>query len=569
MSGVTDARPGFVPASEWATRQAERFRPGPNATGVYLFRGPRGEVLYVGKSRHLRRRVMDHLHVRDEKDEWIVGQSTSVEFVPTANEREALILEASLTKEYQPPYNTLLKDDKSYPYIAVTTGEAFPRVLFVRRPRRGGGNMLFGPYTSAREARSVARLLSETFQIRRCIRLPRRACLYYYLGTCSAPCIGAVDREAYGGQVERALTVLRGHGSGVTASLAEEMRTAAAAEEFERAARLRDALRGLRALDERQHVVGPGVGRADVVALAFPRDPANLRVAVGLLRVVEGEVRQSEPHVMEFPADDPPEPGEALRQFLVQYYGHQTMLPERLYAAGGRPPGLDEVIDWLEKDRKVAVRFAPRGRPAALARLASRLAGSYLDQLTPKATPREVLVALQDLLRIPRIPNHIEGVDISIFQGSEAVGSLVLFRNGRPEKAEYRRYRIRGVEGTNDFAMVAEVVRRRLRRRLAEQEKLPDLLVIDGGAGQVSAAQSVVEELGLADEVPVVGLAKREEELYFPDRSGPSRPNPNSPPMLLLRAVRDEAHRFAVSYHRTRRRMGLRREMDAAVPETR
>jgi excinuclease ABC subunit C len=564
MKAVPDPLPGFVPASQWAYGPEERFRPGPDTPGVYLFRGPDGEVVYVGKSKHLRRRVLDHLKVRVEKDEWILGRSTSVEFVPTANEREALLLEATLTKQYQPPYNTLLKDDRSYPYIAVTMGETFPRILVVRRPRRGRDTMLFGPYTGAREARSVARLLSETFQIRRCIRLPKRACLYYYLQQCTAPCIGLVDRTAYRAQVDDAVSALRGHGKGITASLETQMKTAARAQEFERAARLRDALRGLRSLEERQHVVGPGDGRVDVVAVALPRNPGTLRVAIGLLRVEDGEVRQSEPHVMGFPADDPPEAGELLRQFLTQYYGQQTVAPARIYIAGPRPDGIDEAVDWLQRDRQIEVRFAPTGRLASLARLATRLATSTLDQAAPAAVPRDVLKALMDLLRLPRLPNRIEGIDISIFQGAEAVGSLVVFQDGRPLKDEYRRFKIRTVEGMNDFAMVAEVVRRRLTRQLAESEKLPDLLLIDGGAGQVAAAFAVVEELGLAEEVPVVGLAKREEELYFPDRKGPVARNPNSPPMLLLRAVRDESHRFAVTYHRTRRRMGLRREMDAA-----
>jgi excinuclease ABC subunit C len=554
----------FVPASQWTYGPEERFRPGPDTPGVYLFRGPDGEVVYVGKSKHLRRRVLDHLKVRVEKDEWILGRSTSVEFVPTSNEREALLLEATLTKQYQPPYNTLLKDDRSYPYLAVTMGETFPRILVVRRPRRGRDTLLFGPYTGAREARGVARLLSETFQIRRCVRLPKRACLYYYLQQCTAPCVGLVDRAAYRAQVDDAVAALRGHGKGITASLEAQMKSAAHAEEFERAARLRDALRGLRSLDERQHVVGPGEGRVDVIAIALPNDPGTLRVAVGLLRVEDGEVRQSEPHVMGFPADDPPEPGELLRQFLTQYYGQQPVLPSRIYIAGPRPEGLGEAVEWLQRDRRIEVRFEPTGRLASLARLATHLAGSTLVQASPSAVPRDVLKALMDLLRLPRLPNRIEGIDISIFQGSEAVGSLVVFQNGRPERDEYRRFKIRTVEGTNDFAMVAEVVRRRLRRQVAESEKLPDLLLIDGGAGQVAAAATVVNELGLGEEVPVVGLAKREEELYFPDHKGPVARNPNSPAMLLLRAVRDESHRFAVTYHRTRRRMSLRREMEAA-----
>jgi len=565
MSGGAGPAPGaFVPASQLAAATGEGFRLGPDAPGVYLFRSPRGEIVYVGKARSLRRRVLDHLRAKIGKDGTIVAQSASVEFVPTSTEREALLLEASLIKQYQPPENVLLKDDRSYPYLAVTGAEEFPRIVLVRRPRRAPGTLLFGPYTSAREARSVERLLGDLFRLRRCVRLPRAACLYYHLGVCSAPCIGAIDAAHYRADVERAVRILRGQAPLVRSEVEAEMRRAAAREEFERAGLLRDALAGLGALQERQSVVGRGTGRADVLALAYPNDPASLRVALGLLRVEDGEVRGTEPHLVAIPADDLPEPGEVLRQFLTQYYGARVELPERIYVAGARPAGIDATLDELFGTRGVEVHFRPTGRYAALGRLAERLARATVDQVVPRPAPREVLVALQNLLALPTIPNRIEGIDISIFQGFEGVGSLVVFDRGSPKRSEYRRFRIRGVEGTNDFAMVAEVVRRRYARRLAEAEPLPDLLLIDGGAGQLSAAVDSLRSLGLEERVPAIGLAKREEEVYRTDRSSPMKPNPNAPPMLLLRAVRDEAHRFAVTYHRTRRRIRLREELDGA-----
>ncbi|MGA8663667.1 MAG: excinuclease ABC subunit UvrC [Thermoplasmata archaeon] len=568
MSGDREGRlPSFVPASELAAATGEGFRTGPDVPGVYLFKSARGEVVYVGKARSLRRRVLDHLRARIEKDGTILAQSSSVEFVPTANEREALLLEASLVKQYQPPYNVLLKDDRSYPYLAVTVGEEFPRVILVRRPRRRPGILLFGPYTSAREARSVEQLLGDLLQLRRCVRLPKEACLYYHLKVCSAPCIGAIDATAYRTQVDRAVAILRGNAGPVRPDLAEEMRKASGREEFERAALLRDALRGLDALSERQHVIGRGAGRADVIGLAYPQHAESLRVAVGLVHVEDGEVRGTEPHLVQVPADDIPEPGELLRQFLAQYYGGQLTPPARIYIAGPRPAGMDATLEELFAARGVEVQFRPTGRFASLARLAERLARATVDQVTPGPAPREVLRALQTLVELPTIPNRIEGVDISLFQGYEAVGSLVVFERGAPKKSEYRRFRIRGVEGTNDFAMVAEVVRRRFSRRIAEEEILPDLLLIDGGAGQVGAAVAALDELGAKDRIPVIGLAKREEELYFPERSVPLRPNPNLPPMLLLRAVRDESHRFAVTYHRTRRRIRLREEFERATPK--
>ncbi len=559
--------PSFVPASQLAAATREGFRPGPDVPGVYLFRSATGEVVYVGKARSLRRRVLDHLRARIEKDGTILAQSASVEFVPTQSEREALLLEASLVKQYQPPYNVLLKDDKSYPYLAVSIGEAAPRVYLVRRPRRRAGVLLFGPYTSAREARGVERLLGDLFQLRRCVRLPKEACLYYHLKLCSAPCIGAIGPDDYRARIDRAVDLLRGKTALVRPTVEEEMRKAAGREEFERAALLRDALGGLGALRERQSVVGRGSGRVDVLAVAFPQDASSLRVAVGLVRVEDGEVRGTEPHLVTIPPDDVPEPGEVLRQFLSQYYGSQFDLPERILVAGPRPGGLDAALDELFGYRGIDVEFAPTGRYAGIARLAERLARATVDQVVPRAAPREVLLALQSLLTLPTIPNRIEGIDISIFQGAEAVGSLVVFERGTAKRSEYRRFRIRTVPGMNDFAMVAEVVRRRYLRRLAEEEVLPDLLLIDGGAGQLSAALSALAALGLADRVPAIGLAKREEEVYVADRAEPMRPNPNAPPMLLLRAVRDEAHRFAVTYHRTRRRMRLREEFARPLPD--
>ncbi|MCI4325703.1 MAG: excinuclease ABC subunit UvrC [Thermoplasmata archaeon] len=570
MTGPSAGPTGFVPASELRAADADRFHPGPSTPGVYLFRSPRGEVIYVGKALRLRRRILDHLHARVEKDGSILAHSGSVEFVPTVTEREALLLEASLIKQYQPPYNTLLKDDRSYPYLAITVGEAFPRVLLVRRPRRSNRYLLFGPYTSAREARSVAQLLTETFRLRRCIRLPKRECLYYHIGACPAPCIGEIGVEAYRVQVDGAIHALKRHGEGLAPALETEMRAAAVKEEFERAALLRDALEGFKALTERQNVIGVGAGRADVVALAYPTDPASLRVAVGLLHIVDGEVRGTEPHLMAVPPDDVPEAGELLRQFLTQYYGERLIVPDHIYIQGPRPDGIDDVVDWLEGARGIPVGFRPTGRNAALASLAERLARATVDQVVARAPPRDVLVAVQRLLQLPTLPNRIEGIDISIFQGSEGVASLVVFERGAPAKSEYRRYKIRTVEGTNDFASIAEVVRRRFPRRAEEGEPLPDLLLIDGGRGQLGAAMEVLKEAHLDERIPAIGLAKREEEVYLPDRSEPLKPNRNAPPMLLLRSVRDEAHRFAVTYHRTRRRMRLREEFEEAgeVPVT-
>ncbi len=540
---------------------------GPSHPGVYLFKAKDGSVLYIGKARNLRKRVTDHLRLQTEKDGHITSHSTDVEFLPTRNEREALLLEAHLIRQYHPRYNVIFRDDKSYPYLALTEGEEVPRVFFVRRPKREEGMTLFGPYLSAREARSLVRLIAESFQVRRCRTLPKRACLYYHLKTCSAPCIGAISPEEYRRQVDRARLLLKGKVKEVLPGLEQEMLAASKEEEFERAAVLRDAIRGIGDLEARQHVVDLGRERTDAVDIALPTDATSLSAAVGVLRVREGSISGGDPHLLEVPADLGSPTTELLATFLLQYYGDvpdppkQVLLPDRI-------EGLEEALEALGEERGIGFVRAKAGRPKELVTMAGRMARAHLDAHARPAAPDPVLRSLMGLLELPRVPRHIEGVDISLIQGTNAVGSLVVFRNGAPSKDDYRRFRIRTVEGTDDFAMVHEVVLRRFRRLLAEEEKLPDLLLIDGGKGQLDAALSALKELGIEVEVPLASLAKQREEVFLPGRSRPVAADPNSPPLLLLRHVRDESHRFAITYHRRRRKIALREEVARAEAAT-
>lgn len=541
---------------------------GPTGPGVYVFKAPGGQVLYVGKARNLRKRVQDHLRRPTEKDEYLAAHASTVEFLPTRNEREALLLEANLIREEQPRYNVLLKDDRSFPYIAVTLDETYPRLLVVRRPRRGKGTALFGPYTGAREARSLAHILTETFQLRQCRRLPPRECLYFHIKTCSGPCIGAIDGAAYRARVDSAILVLKGQTSEVFPALTAEMKAASARLDFERAGQIRDALRALDALKDRQSVMDAAGPATDVVGLALPESPGSSGAAVGLLRLREGAVVQATPHLLSVPDDVAPlETDELLADFLLQRYTRQGERPDVILLPL-MGPHLRQAVAGLQTLHPFEARVAKTGRPRSLMALAEAMARAHLASHAAPRPPESVMKGLMALLQLPRIPRHIEGVDISLFQGNEAVGSLVVFRNGLPSKDDYRRFKIRTVEGTNDFAMIHEVVSRRYQRQVAEAEKLPDLLLIDGGAGQLAAARAALEEVG-ASEIPTIGLAKREEEIYVPDRAEPLRPSKNSPPVLLLRAVRDEAHRFAVTYHRTRRRMAMRGEERAAAPDFR
>jgi excinuclease ABC subunit C len=536
---------------------------GPNAPGVYLFKAPDGTVLYVGKARNLRKRVSDHLRLQTDKDGHITSRSSDVEFLPTRNEREALLLEAHLIRQHRPRYNVIFKDDKSYPYLALTLEDEFPRIYFVRRPLREKSATLFGPYVSAHDARQLVRLIAESFQVRRCRVLPKRACLYYHLKTCSAPCIQAIGPEEYRAQVDRSRQVLKGHVGEVLPGLEAEMREAAGRQDFERAAVIRDAVEGLKDLEARQHVVDLGRELTDAVAIALPTEVRSLSAAVGVLWVREGSISGGDAHLLEVPADLGTPGPELLSSFLLQYYGDRPNPPKEVLLPDGIA-GLEEALDALGKERGIRFVVAKAGRPKELVAMAERMAKAHLLSKAKPAAAEPVLKALMSLLQLPRIPRHIEGVDISLFQGRDAVGSLVVFKQGAPSKDDYRRFLIRTVEGTNDFAMVREVVLRRVRRLQQEGEKLPDLLLIDGGAGQLSSAVSALEELG-ANDLPVASLAKQREEVYLPGRDRPLTPDPDSAPMLLLRHVRDESHRFAVSYHRRRRRMGLREEVERAA----
>lgn len=537
--------------------------------GVYVFKGPKGEILYIGKSTDLRRRVLDHLREEEEKDSRINAQYDRIEFIPTQNEREALLLEANLIRQHQPRYNVLLKDDRSYPYIALSVGERFPRVSLVRRPKRKKGVLLFGPYMSAREARSLVQVLAEALLLRRCRTLPKVACLYYHMGTCSAPCIGAIDKEAYRRRTEDALKVLRGRGEEILPALQREMGEAAKRLDFERAARLRDAIAGMDGLKGRQSVVGTTGENLDVVALTAPTEE-GIVAAVGLVKVRAGQVVGAESRILSMPPGMGFSREDLLSVFLLQDYALRRDLPPILYLSSQDAPGvrsegapgvaLEGPLACLA-EKGVTTRYAVSGRPRSLLSLAESTGRA---RLATTETPRDeaLLEETQRFLSLPQTPRHIEGVDISILQGTEAVGSLVVFRDGRPAKPEYRRFQIKGVPGMNDFAMVHEVVRRRFSRLKAEDGEMPDLLLVDGGAGQVAAAASALESLELAS-LPLIGLAKRHEEVYLPGRKEPLRGDKNGRPLLLLRHVRDEAHRFAITYHRKRRQMALRAEKEA------
>ena len=559
----------MVPTVEAVARKLEAL---PHHPGVYLMRNARGEVIYVGKAIDLAQRVRSYFHRSSQeqpKVRRLVREIADLEWILTDSEVEALILEANLIKRYRPRYNVRLKDDKRYPYLQITA-EPFPRVRITRRFVRDGSRY-FGPYTSTSALRETLDLLRHLFPFRTCNRTitgeDRRACLYDDLHLCPAPCIGAVSEADYRRTIGELERFLEGEGESVLAALREQIEQAAAALQFERAALLRDRYRALQQVMEHQAIISTAALNQDVIAIA--RDEAHACVEVFFVR--HGKLLGREHFVLEGAAYADEE--EMVRAFLQQFYTRastvpqEILLPEQIAEA--------EVLEsWLRTRRGGAVylRLPQEGDEARLLQMATENAAETLRLLKAqwaldKHRAEEALEMLAQVLGLERPPVRIEGYDISTTQGVEVVGSMVVFEHGVPRKSDYRRFRIRTVSGQDDFASMREVLTRRFARweRVRRGElkgtrgsrswgARPDLLLIDGGKGQVGEALAVLRRFGLDGKVAVIGLAKRHEAIVIPGQRAPLRLDPTSPALLLLRRIRDEAHRFAITYHRQRRR---------------
>ncbi len=537
----------------------------PNAPGVYIFRGRQGEVLYVGKASSLRDRVRSYFqaeHLLSPKIRKLRTLIRDVEIVLTGSEVEALILEDALIKKYRPPFNTRLRDDKRYPYLKITN-ERFPRITVVRRPEADGAQY-FGPYTSSKAMRRVLKLAHKLFPIRPCNlpvgqKLYPRPCLYYYIGRCSGPCAALVSPEEYGRYVESAALLFQGRVDQVMARLKEEMKKAAEEERFEHAARLRDQILALERIRERQVVALPEPVDLDAIGIA-QKDNRGYGV---VLLVRAGRLLAREGFALTLPEISSPQ--EALSEFLDQYYTRTTAIPEEVLLPFPVPE-TEALLVYLRRKRggKVEVVVPKAGERKNLVELALRnaelgLRRTEVEELPPE---EEALELLSEALDLAVRPWRIEGFDISNLQGEEATGSMVVFVGGKPRRDQYRRFRVRVAGKPDDYAMMEEVLRRRFTHALAELadptitarkfSDLPDLVLVDGGKGQLSVAQGVLEELGLSG-IEVAALAKKEELVFRPNRSEPIKLPDDSPALRLLQRLRDEAHRFAVEYHRTLR----------------
>lgn len=535
--------------------KASVLPPLPDSPGVYLFRDAAGRVLYVGKAKSLRARVRSYFSGTPASPR--IGKMTRmaarVECVVTDSEVEALGLENNFIKEHRPPYNVLLRDDKTYPYIQLTTGEAFPEARLVRRVESGDGHAYFGPYVPPASPRTLLRFLHTWFKIRQCrgdiSRKRARACLYYQLHQCDGPCSKLISKRAYRRQIEDAALFLRGRHKELSARLLADMNAASEATEYEKAARLRDLLRSLEASAPRVQKAATATEKeADVFGVARKDGRAALHVFV----IRDGDII----HHRRFAWKDDSAADDAslLGTLLARYYGRTDFVPREIILPQ-TPSDAAALAEWLraKRGRRVLLTAPERGDKLALLRLAER--NAHLALADPRAT-----LSLDDanpwrVLGLEAEPARVDGFDVSHIRGAETVASLVVWRpspsGGRPDKKEYRRYRIRDAAPGDDYAAMREAVRRRFRRAIEEGTEIPDLVMVDGGAGQVAAVQEALAEFHL-EHLPLVGLAKKEEILYR-HNAPPLRLPRSSPVLKTLQRLRDEAHRFALAYHRLRR----------------
>ncbi len=554
----------------------------PRRPGVYLMKDAAGKVIYVGKATDLRSRVRSYFHAsasHSPKVQALVGEIADLDFIVTDSELEALILEANLIKEHRPRYNVRFKDDKRYPYIKVTWAEPYPKVLLPRRMEQDGSRY-FGPFTSAAAVHQTLDLLRKSFPYLTCSRtitgLDARPCLYYDINLCLGPCIGAATQEEYRATIHSLVRFLEGRSDEVVADLQKRMKGAAGELRYEDAATLRDQLRSIESIIERQKVVSTAGSDQDVIAFAREEDDACVQVFF----IRGGKLLGREYFVLQ--GTEHEEEREVLTAFLKQFYEDAAYIPPEVLL----PQQIDEALiieEWLRSKRgaKVTLRVPRRGRKRELVRLAAENAAETLASLRARWQAdahknEEALAELQAALGLVGPPVRIECYDISTTQGTEIVGSMVVFVHGVPHKSHYRRFVVRSVEGQDDYASMREVLDRRFRRwqRATSDELLgtrdikgwallPDLLVVDGGKGQLGVALEVLTDYGLHDRVPVAALAKRRDDVFLQGRRRPVVLPRRSQARYLLQRVRDEAHRFAVTHHRTRRRrVGIASQLD-------
>ena len=532
---------------------AEKLKLLPDSPGVYIMKDDHGKIIYVGKAIVLKNRVRQYFQSsrnHTPKVRAMVSHIADVETIMTANEVESLILEANLIKKHRPRYNIRLKDDKSYPYVKVTVQEDFPRVFITRRVLRDGARY-FGPYTNVTALRDSLKLLRRLFPLRTCRTMPERPCLEYHIKRCLAPCVGKVEAEDYHAMIRAVLLFLEGRTDDVERELEQRMNAAAEAYHFETAARLRDQLSAVRTAAERQNIV-TGAGDQDAVGMA--RSAAGVCVQIFFIR--GGKMIGREHFLLRGSEEE--SDADILRAFLEQYYNQATFVPREVLLPCAIDAAAQATIEaWLAARKgggKVALLTPQRGTKHDIVQMATGNAAKFLaDEETRRSLlDEQTLGAVEELgryLGLKHPPRRMECFDISHNQGQETVASMVVFEDGAPKKSDYRRFKIRSTEGKpDDFLSMREVTTRRYVG--LPEEELPDLIIIDGGKGQLSSALEIIRHAAGHKDVPVVGLAKQFELVFTEGNSEPVELPRRSQALYLIQRIRDEAHRFAITFHR-------------------
>ena len=532
---------------------AEKLKLLPDSPGVYIMKDDHGKIIYVGKAIVLKNRVRQYFQSsrnHTPKVRAMVSHIADFETIMTANEVESLILEANLIKKHRPRYNIRLKDDKSYPYVKVTVQEEFPRVFITRRVLRDGARY-FGPYTNVTALRDSLKLLRRLFPLRTCRTMPERPCLEYHIKRCLAPCVGKVEAEDYRAMIRAVLLFLEGRTDDVERELEQRMNAAAEAYHFETAARLRDQLSAVRTAAERQNIV-TGAGDQDAVGMA--RSAAGVCVQIFFIR--GGKMIGREHFLLRGSEEE--SDADILRAFLEQYYNQATFVPREVLLPCAIDAAAQATIEaWLAARKgggKVALLTPQRGTKHDIVQMATGNAAKFLaDEETRRSLlDEQTLGAVEELgryLGLKHPPRRMECFDISHNQGQETVASMVVFEDGAPKKSDYRRFKIRSTEGKpDDFLSMREVTTRRYVG--LPEEEMPDLIIIDGGKGQLSSALEIIRHAAGHKDVPVVGLAKQFELVFTEGNSEPVELPRHSQALYLIQRIRDEAHRFAITFHR-------------------
>ena len=542
------------------TRIVEILKTIPKLPGIYIMKDTRGGILYIGKAKSLNNRVrsyfQDSRHL-PARTRIFVEKVRDIKFLTTKTEAEALILESNFVKKHQPRYNVLLKDDKHYPYLRLTTQELFPRLEVVRRVKKDGATY-FGPYTMVKEVRETVRLIYKIFPLRQSRdqldgSVQRRPCLNYQMGRCLAPCAGYLTPKEYNRVVQDVVLFLKGKSNELIDSLQKKMETASEQLRYEEAGAYRDNILAVKTVLDNQKIISTSLEDQDVVGYCRERG----QVMVQVLVVRGGKMVGEKIYKMKSLGDS--DDNETLSSFLKQYYADEVILPQEIFL----PHSVDDaplISDWLsqKKGSRVRLEVPARGKKRDLVRMAEENASFALRTETDKGElGLRSLQELQETLGLKHFPEVIEGFDISNISGKHAVGSVVQFKNAVAEKSEYRRYKIATVKGIDDYAMLREVIGRRYSRLVREESKLPNLILIDGGRGHLSSAEKIIRELGLLGKIDLACVAKGKrrndidtDEVFLPGKKTPILFKENSPSRFLLQRIRDGSHRFAIAYHR-------------------